>query len=421
MSSNSFFSCPALRVRQNLGEFFLAVVPARILLRVCYSHRLKAVEKDGGGYRLEGSQRAINRERLKSISDYIESPQAAFPNSIILAANYAEESNDLIDGEDSRWSISGEGDLVTLLMPAPLKAAAIIDGQHRLFGFEGVGEVFLDMPLVCAIYFDLPKAYQAWLFATINANQKPVDRSQTYELFGYSVEEEAPESWTPEKLAVFLARKLNSDADSAFCKHIRVPAENSALFVDSEIDWSVSLATVVDGILRLISSNPKDDATKMFDSNGVGHPRRSKLDVGSRNVPPLRRYFIETNDTITYKSVVNFFGAVQLMLWRNTKPRSFIVKTVGIQALFDVLKLILPAALESKDISKDAFVALFRPALEIDFSDDFFQASGTGRTRIRNTLGRAIGIPGIGPSAKEAEEISYRRVLGSATSEEGPP
>jgi hypothetical protein len=46
------------------------------------------------------------------------------------------------------------------------------------------------MSLVCSVYFDLPRPFQAQLFATINSTQKRVDRSLTYELFGYNIVEE---------------------------------------------------------------------------------------------------------------------------------------------------------------------------------------------------------------------------------------
>ena len=121
-----------------------------------------------------------------------------------------------------------------LIIPKALKRAAIIDGQHRLFGFNfAQNSERLQMPLASVSLSDLPKPYQARLFATINANQRPVNKSQTYELFGYNMEEEPAEKWTPEKLAVFLARKLNVDKSSPFHEHIVVPAEN---------DFSTSLA-----------------------------------------------------------------------------------------------------------------------------------------------------------------------------------
>lgn len=61
---------------------------------------------------------------------------------------------------------------------------------------------------------DLPLAYQAYLFATININQRKVDKSLAYEQFGYNLDDEEPESWAPDKLAVFFTRRLNLNPES---------------------------------------------------------------------------------------------------------------------------------------------------------------------------------------------------------------
>jgi len=215
---------------------------------------------------------------LKEIGKYISSPEAAFPNSIILAANFREATGEIEDDEESdtqsasrkRWTfeMSESERCGRLIIPSRDKLAAIIDGQHRLFGFQELSPRSLEMPLVCSIYFELPKPYQAYLFATINAKQKAVDKSQTYELFGYSVDDEPAESWTPDKLAIFLARKLNSDPDSPLYLRIIIPAENdivqSAAAARRSGTWVVSLAVVVEGIARLVSRNPKEDAFKML-------------------------------------------------------------------------------------------------------------------------------------------------------------
>jgi hypothetical protein len=63
------------------------------------------------------------------------------------------------------------------------------------------------------------------LLATINSTQKPVDRSLTYKLFGYNVSDEPEEFWTPDKLAVFPARKLGTDDESLLKGRITVAPE----------------------------------------------------------------------------------------------------------------------------------------------------------------------------------------------------
>jgi hypothetical protein len=74
-------------------------------------------------------------------------------------------------------------------------AASIIDCQHRMKGFEYIeNESRLEMDLLCSVFFDLPNPYQAYLFATINGNQKRVDKSLALEQFGYYIENEKKEA-----------------------------------------------------------------------------------------------------------------------------------------------------------------------------------------------------------------------------------
>src|SRR5690606_26453257 len=103
----------------------------------------------------------------------------------------------------SRWTATEvEGDLCSVTIPSAKKLAAVIDGQHRLFGFVDAKPERLTMNLLCSVFLDLPKPFQAQLFATINSTQKRVDKSLTYELFGYNIDDEAENLWTPDKLAV---------------------------------------------------------------------------------------------------------------------------------------------------------------------------------------------------------------------------
>ena len=215
---------PAIRVLQPLGLFYVASIPARVLLQVAYSDVLSAsLASDKSGYVLEGTQRLSQPKRLSQIADYIDRQDAAFPNSIILAANFRQDGtfegsdDDEIETEGNsagsrEWTISqGPDGCYSLEIPTPAKLAAIVDGQHRLFSFVQANEpARLNMELLCSIYLDLPKPFQAQLFATINSTQKPVDKSLTYELFGYNISEEKEEFWTPDKLAVFFTRKLNT-------------------------------------------------------------------------------------------------------------------------------------------------------------------------------------------------------------------
>lgn len=403
------FETRALRVDQRLGSFYVAVLPAELLLQVAASDRMRAImNADGNGYTLEGTQRLIKDNRLNEIAGYINRTDAAFPNSIIVAANYdlqtgfdqgeleyiaEEESQEAVD-TSKVWTVTEADDgCHTLTIPTPEKVAAIIDGQHRLFAFARADiNAMRSMNLLCSVFVDLPKALQAQIFATINSTQKRVDRSLTYELFGYNVSDEEEQYWTPDKLAVFFTRKLGTDEDSVLRGRIVVaPKRDAALErLASQAAWQVSTAVIVDGILRLISSNPKRDANIM--RKDEPHPR-SELQSGPKDRSPLREVYIRGNDALIYKMVSNYARACDDVFWSHAKEDSFIFKTIGMQAIFDILRKLASQSYTERDVSVEYFVGKIDDARKIDFSDDKFRnPSGSGRTFIRRTIENAIGL-----------------------------
>ena len=406
------FEAPALRIEQPIGVFYVAILPAELLLQVAASDVMSAtINANGVGYTLAGTQRLIQDKRLNQIADYIDRVDASFPNSIILAANYnkelgldQDETEDIQEEEAIQdagaqrpaksWDVIEKNDgCFQLLIPSADKLAAIIDGQHRLFAFAKADpRNRLDMKLICAIFLDLPKPFQAQLFATINSTQKPVDRSLTYELFGYNVSDEPELYWTPDKLAVYLTRKLGTEQGSPLQGRIAVaPKRDEALrALATQANWRISTAVVVDGILRLFSSNPKRDANEMHTPES--RPRTS-LRTGARDKSPLRDVFIEGNDSLIYKFVDNYLRACNRLLWKPAHQGSYILKTVGVQALFDILRKLAPSALEARDVRAAFFENKLRPAAELDFSDERFRVpAGSGRSLIRRTIEGQIGL-----------------------------
>jgi DNA phosphorothioation-associated DGQHR protein 1 len=412
---------PAIKINQPMGTFFAVSLPAHILLDVCFSDLMRA-ERDLLSYTLTGTQRVKRDNRLQQIAEYIDRTESAFPNAIILAANYHEsgytldeylelnpDDDDSIDPQklnsdkkslvDARWKITSSVDgHYELTIPSKEKLAAIIDGQHRLFAFASQAlknQDRRDMDLLCSIYLDLPKAYQAQLFAIINSTQKPVDKSLTFELYGYNISEEKSESWTPDKLAVFFSRKLATEQDSPLCGRIKIAAKTDEALtaLGEETSWKVSTAVIVEGIMKLISSNPTRDSNVI-----LGHKAPSRSILRTNPNPPrkdksvLREAYINCNDTFIYTIVLNFLKACDDVFWKKVSINSFITKTVGIQALFDILRLLVPQALNYKNISEDFFNEKLSLAANIDFTDSEYNASGSGRSKIRRSLVNAIGL-----------------------------
>src|SRR5690606_13757260 len=104
---------------------------------------------------------------------------------------------------------------------------------------------------------------------------------------------------------VFLARRLATDDQSALKGKVAVEPVNdfaSAVMIPRG-DMKLSFAVIVGGILRLISSNPKEDANTLKKRSGT---RRSDLSSGK---PPLREVYRAGDDALLYAATRNFLNA----------------------------------------------------------------------------------------------------------------
>lgn len=412
MDRHDFIKVFAIKVSQPLGDFFITKIKAEDLLAVSFSEELQYIDENG---KLKGSQRKTDAKRLEEIAKYIDSVEMSFPNSVILAANYTEEGEVLSEDIEDRWILKQVGkEIFEIWIPLKLKLAAIIDGQHRInaFRFSKVTDR-LGTEIPCSIFFDLPNSYQAFLFATVNGNQRKVDRSLALEQFGFNVEDEPRKSWTPEKLAVYYSRKLNIK-DTPFHHHIRVAPRDDNYLVSSasKPDWFVSTSTIVDGINQLITKNAKRDRVEM-QQELLFKSRSRKLIENIKDDSPLRLLYLkgeESSDEQIYQVVVDFFTQIKNYIWDHNPLESYIVKTIGVQASFDFLKQIL---IRFNQLTNNDFTSFIIPFQRVNFSDPFFQqASGIGRARIRNLMYIANGWD-ENLKIKEEDRLTFKRLLTS--------
>ena len=399
----------AIKVRQPFGDFFVTKISALDLLEITFSERLTYTNEKG---RLRGAQRVDDRKRLDEIADYIDTVEMAFPNSVVLAANYTEDGFVYEEDEAERWSlreVEGLKDVYKIVIPTNKPLAAIVDGQHRIKAFrfsERDDKAEIELP--CSIFFEIPNAYQAFLFATINGNQKRVDRSLALEQFGFNVIDEPESEWTPDKLGVFLARKLNMLDDSPLYRRIKLAPQDPQGFFKVKEKWYVSLATIVDGILSLITSKPKHDRIEMtLQTSILSFGKRSRKALSEiLDKSPLRPLYLSNQDDKIYECVKGYFAVVKILLWDEAPSGSYIVKTVGVLALFDLLRRVLE--LNPQERSFDSYINPFRYT---DFNDNFFQASGVGRSRIRKVMFAANRSNGLEVTIKDEELEDVKRVL----------
>lgn len=406
--NNMFLQLSSIKISQPLSTFFLTKITAKDLLQISFSEELQYKDEDG---RLKGSQRKLDPKRLKEIARYIDSVEMAFPNSIILAANYNKEDGEVTKDDQLRWRIGENGDnFFKIIIPTNKPLAAIIDGQHRLKAFQYVSKKERqELEIPCSIFFDLPNSYQAFLFATINGNQKKVDKSLALEQFGFNVEDEPPKSWTPEKLAVYFSRKLNLQKSSPLYQHIKVaPIDDNILFKERKNGkWVISTGTVVDGILGLISANPKRDRVEMGQEH-IFKGRSRNLVEDIKDSSPLRNFFLENRDDDIFNVIINYFNSLTNVLLRKQGENSYLIKTVGIQALFDVLREMLK---QNLTYTTEHFNSGFNKFIDVNFGDNYFQASGLGRNRIKNLFLYGLGYLDE-KNIKSDDLMNLKRLIG---------
>ena len=368
----------AIKVIQPLGEFYIAKIKARDLLKISTSQVAK-YDKDGI---IKGHQRPIDPDRLKAIAKFIQSEEMSFPSSIIIAAN-VNDHGIIYDEEDKRWRIepTNISDIYELDFPDNCISSLIIDGQHRLKAFEeeSLDDNCRDIELVYSIFFDLPGAYQAYLFATINGNQKRVDPSLALELFGINLENEPQDTWSPEKLAVYITRKFNFTKGSPLEGKIRL-----APLTDGEVDkskWLLSTTAMVAGITKLISSNPQRDRDELTRKRRFYEDKTRKVLSEIRDKSILRDLYLNNKDGEIYSILLNFFTSVDKILWSSAEKDSIINKTIGISALFDILKTLL-----ENDKSISDFDKYIEKLVRIPYTDNYFSLSGKGKTRLKRVM-----------------------------------
>jgi DNA phosphorothioation-associated DGQHR protein 1 len=399
---SNYLELPAIKVVQPLGIFYSVSIPADILKNITFVARAK-YKKEGIFNKvlspITGTQRDNDEKREKEIAIYIDSTESALPNTIILGANI--EENGTLAREIDRWHALEIGDgFYKLIIPTNRALASVIDGQHRLNGCTWAERKKYN--LICSVYLDLPAPYHAYLFATINANQKKVDRSLAYDLYGFSLDTEPRSIWSPEKLSVYLVRKLNT-SEGPFKNKVILGAQQE----DEAGQGIISLASLVDSIISLISPNPKHDRDKiLYHRNDKGRKALTLKKIS----PPLRDKYINGEDDFIEKLINDFLVLIYEKLMPFQNERSYIKKTVGYQALFDWLKYYLQVNTKFNNTDISGKLEIIS---RIDFTDNFYTASGLGRGRMKNVMLINTGLKNIESLQKSKDyEFYVERFMG---------
>lgn len=372
----------AIKVTQPIGELFVAKIPFRKLSRLAKSDIRRITGRDVE--EMSGIQRGLSSTRVAEIANYVETVDASFPNAFILNLNSAYLNS------APRFVEIGCNDGTSIFcfdVAIADEAFKIIDGQHRLAGFEGADLETFD--LIVTFFIDLPIEDQAYLFSTINVKQQKVNKSLVYDLFDVS------ETRSPQRTAHLITKSLNSDVDSPL--HRRIKLLGIAPKFDDEVLYRAPLSqgTVASRIVRLISNDPMGDRDV--------YKRGSKLVLTGNEADKgliFRRFFAEDNDWAILKILKSYFRAVSEVfpdLWaQHDNPLS---KTIGYGALMSLLVDVYKIGASKGDLSIDFFRDLMRRVkensskdLDLPLTFESFPAAGSGESRLHRKLREWAGL-----------------------------
>jgi DGQHR domain-containing protein len=270
---------------------------------------------------MSGIQRSLSQSRVPQIRKYIETVDASFPNSIILNL----DSKFLMSRPESLPNSCNDDGLYCVEIATDKSASKIIEGQHRLSGFEGAKTD--DFDLLVAFFIDLPVEDRAYLFSTINVNQTKVNKSLVYDLF------EVSEGRSPQRTAHLITKSLNTDEDSPFYRRIKLLGVAPKFGDEVLYKAPLSQGTVAQRIVDTISADPMSDRDTIRRGNQV---TQSDGDVEKGLI--FRKFFSEDKDWAILRIMKNYFRAVADAfpdLWeRQDNP---LAKTIGYGALMRLL------------------------------------------------------------------------------------
>lgn len=349
-----------ISINQPIGTFYIGKMNGKDLSDTAFINRRDYEPNlfDSIG----GVQRKDSKKRIISISEYVNDPDAIFPAPIIIS----------VDSNEIKISKTNE-----ISFDINKKIFEVIDGQHRLLGLRESKKAH-EFEIPVAILVDITEEQKAYIFSTINSNQEKVSTSLIYDLFGVT------EGRSPYKTCHFIARSFNSDKNSPFYQKLKMLGKT----VYGE--ESLTQGTFVNKIIDLISSDPKKDT--------VDIKNNKNLIIDSNR--PLREFFINNQDDIIYKIILNYFQAISDIFkeeWEQ-HDKYVIRRTTGFAGLIFALKILLPYGFERKQLSVNFFreyAKNFKAYLEkenIVLTLDKFTSNYKNQNRIRDYFLKANNI-----------------------------
>ena len=381
------------RFQQPIGDLYSTVIPWQILKRIAFTNpRILMGIDENGKEEYSGIQRALSEERQKEISNYINQDlSATFPSSIII--NITKDKLDVIEVNPQisidNINLPPNKEIVNVgidwkqeilfpekylfVFPYEENVAQIIDGQHRMSGFQNSSdELKFDLPITIFVEQTIDK--QAEIFSTINGKQTRVSPSLVYDLFGLSSKR------SPYKVANEIVKLLNESDYSPLKNWIRILGKANDFYAGY-----ITQSTVVKSLILLYCGNIKQaEEDKRILANGKKPTQTATL---SSRATIFRDFYINEEDDIIFKSIINFFNAVKETFpaeWEN--PNSIFKTTIGFESLFRLFMRLAEVGIDENDLSKDHFLKKLLPSKNISFDDILLSSKGINQLYERFVL-----------------------------------
>lgn len=143
---------PCLMMTQNNHRFFLTSIPVSALFDHCF---VSSRSEDN----IQGFQRQLSAPRAMDIAKYLSKGTGSIPTNIVLSAQ---------PDADLKYNSTNK----TIAFERIDKAFLVLDGQHRLWGYDLCRTSYnKDLRVPVSIYEKLSRSEEAKLFIDINTKQ----------------------------------------------------------------------------------------------------------------------------------------------------------------------------------------------------------------------------------------------------------
>lgn len=201
------FAVTAHVLKQKAYDLYLFPMNSRQLKTLCY---VTPRTHDNP----EEVQRILDPKRAKDIGQYIKEDTSLLPNAVVVSLT-----------EECKISPTGADKQVVITFPdAQGKYAYVLDGQHRLAGFEHSDGIEFDLPVV-ALY-NADEHLRGKIFADINSKQVKVSDVHLLSLY-YQIRELPSE----EAATMSVVERLAKDNDSPLKGKIKLMDDDKGCWV----------------------------------------------------------------------------------------------------------------------------------------------------------------------------------------------